>query len=124
MSATTKRVLFWTPRALCILFAMFISTFALDVFRDSEGLLVTSIALLMHLVPTLLIIGVLLIAWRQEWIGAIAFGGLAWIYLAKSPNLHTLWDYAAIPAPLIALSVLFLINWKYHAALRDFSRTP
>jgi hypothetical protein len=32
MNMTTKRVLFWTLRILVILFATFLSMFALDVF--------------------------------------------------------------------------------------------
>ena len=33
MKTTPKRLLFWTPRILCLLFAGFISLFALDVFE-------------------------------------------------------------------------------------------
>ena len=34
MNTKPKRVLYWIPRALTILFALFISVFALDVFGE------------------------------------------------------------------------------------------
>ena len=37
MNKSVKPVLFWTPRILCILFAIFISLFALDVFGEGYG---------------------------------------------------------------------------------------
>jgi len=33
MNALLKRLFFWSPRILCILFAVFLSLFALDVFN-------------------------------------------------------------------------------------------
>ena len=51
MNTTMKRVLFWTPRVLCILFAMFLSLFALDVFSEGYGLWQTIGALLIPLGP-------------------------------------------------------------------------
>ena len=77
MYINTKRVLFWTPRVLCILFAAFLSMFALDVFREAYGFGETIIALLIHLVPTILVGIVLAIAWRRDWVGMILFTVLA-----------------------------------------------
>jgi hypothetical protein len=60
MNKTTKRVLFWTPRIVCILFAIFISLFAVDVFSAGYSLPKTILALLMHLIPTGVIVIVLI----------------------------------------------------------------
>ena len=38
MNNKWKRVLYWTPRVLGILFALFISIFALDVFGEGYSL--------------------------------------------------------------------------------------
>jgi len=32
-----QQLLYWAPRALCIVFAVFISMFALDVFNEGAG---------------------------------------------------------------------------------------
>ena len=81
MNASVKRVLFWAPRILCILFAIFLSVFALDVFSEGYGFWQTIGALLLHLVPTFIVVIALLIGWRWEWVGAALFGAQAVFYL-------------------------------------------
>ena len=71
MNTITKRGLFWTPRVLGILIAVFFSLFALDVFSGGYGFWKTILALLIHLVPTYIVVIALVIAWRWEWAGAI-----------------------------------------------------
>ena len=118
MKRPVKRLLFWTPRILCILFAVFVSLFALDVFGEGYGFWETIQALLMHLVPTGVILIVLAISWRWEWVGGVLFIALGVLYLAMSwGRLH--WSaYLVISGPLFLVGVLFLINWLYRAELR------
>ena len=118
MSKTTKQVFFWTPRALCILFAVFLSLFALDVFSEDTGLWEAVLGLLIHLVPVYLVVIVLLVAWRWEWVGAVLFIGLAVFYLVQTWGREHWTTYLAIPGPLILIGVLFLLNWIYRAQLR------
>lgn len=63
MHTIVKRVLFWTPRVLCILFAAFLSLFSLDVFGAGLGVGETVLALLLHLLPVFVVILVLIVAW-------------------------------------------------------------
>src|SRR5664280_249579 len=65
MKTSTKRFLFWTPRIICILFACFISIFALDVFQENHGFWNTLLALLIHLIPTGLLL--LILALGMGW---------------------------------------------------------
>ena len=118
MKTGMKRALFWTPRVLCILFALFLSLFALDVFSEGYGFWESILALLIHLVPVYIVVIVLVIAWRWEWVGAVLFTALAVFYLVSSwGRLH--WSaYLAISGPLVLLGVLFLVNWIYRAQLR------
>jgi hypothetical protein len=117
MKTSIKRVLFWTPRVLCILFAMFLSLFALDVFSEGYGFWETILALLIHLVPVYIVVIVLVMAWRWEWVGAILFIALALFYLVWSwGRFHRIG--LVIPGPLVLIGVLFLFNWKYRAQLR------
>jgi hypothetical protein len=74
---SARRVLFWAPRVLCVLFALFASMFAFDVFSESRGFWPTVGGLLIHLVPTCILVIVLLVAWRWEWVGAVLFTALA-----------------------------------------------
>ena len=118
MNTSVKRVLFWTPRVLGILFAIFLSVFALDVFSEGYGFWQTIGALLLHLVPTYIIVIILAIAWRWEWVGAILFSALAAFYLVWSWGRFHWSTYLAISGPLILIGVLFLLHWVYRAKLR------
>ena len=72
MTSLSKRLLFWTPRALAIVFIAFLSLFALDVFGEGYGFWQTLLALVIHLIPTWILIALLILAWRWEWIGAVS----------------------------------------------------
>ena len=74
-------LLYWTPRALCIVYAAFISIFAADVFGGGAGFWQTAVALLIHLIPTFLLIAVLVVSWRREWIGGVLFVALAALWV-------------------------------------------
>ena len=119
MNAGTKRPLFWTPRILCILFAVFVSMFAADVFGERYGFWETVVALLIHLVPTYIVIIALVVAWRRDWIGAILFIGLAVFYLVWAWGRFTWINYLVMSGPLFLVGVLFLVNWLYRVELRS-----
>jgi hypothetical protein len=87
---------------------MFLSLFALDVFSEGYGFGETVIALLIHLIPTYIIVISLAIAWRREWVGAILFISLALFNHVSSEGAG--W---VIPGPLILLGTLFIFNWIY-----------
>jgi hypothetical protein len=113
MNTTAQRILFWTPRILCILFAIFISLFALDVFDQDAGLGETILALLIHLIPTYVVLIVLALAWRRAWIGAIAFIGLAAFYVVATRAREHWAAYLGISGPLVLTGVLFLADWLF-----------
>jgi len=118
MTRPVKRLLFWTPRILCILFVVFVSLFALDVFGEGYGFWGTMLALLMHLIPTGVILIVLAISWRWEWVGGILFTALGALYLVMFWGRFHWSAYLLISGPLFLVGVLFLISWLYRAALR------
>ena len=72
MEIPWKPLLFWTPRVLCLLFAVFLSLFALDVFNEGYGFWKTILAFFMYLVPTWIVLAILAISWCWEWAGGAA----------------------------------------------------
>lgn len=108
MHTYTKRILFWIPRVLCILFAVFISLFALDVFSERYTLGEMILAFLIHLIPTFLVVLALVIAWRWESIGTVLFIALALFYVASGRGQSWI-----IFAPLFLIAALFLVDWIY-----------
>lgn len=117
MSDPVKRLLFWTPRILCILFAVFISIFALDVFGGGYSFWETAVALLMHLIPTAIILLVLAVSWRWEWVGGVLFVALAILYAVMTWGQEDWLAYLLISGPLLLIGALFWINWCYRAEL-------
>lgn len=107
MNTRTKQLLYWLPRVLSILFALFISIFALDVFGEGYTFGETLVALFMHLVPTFIIVVTILIAWRWERVGAALFFALALTYFIMADG-----RWLILPIPLIIVSLLFLLSWR------------
>jgi lysylphosphatidylglycerol synthetase-like protein (DUF2156 family) len=118
MTQPTKKLLYWTPRVLGLAFAAFISLFALDVFGHGAGFWQTLAALLIHMIPTLVVLAVVALAWRWEWIGAVVCLGLAVAYIADTaPRFH--WSvYLAISGPLFLVGILFGVGWVLRKDLR------
>ena len=115
---SVKRVVYWAPRILGLLFAAFISLFALDVFGEGYGFWETIAALIMHLIPTAILLAILALAWRREWIGAILFAALGVGYLVMAGGKFEWATYLLISGPLFLIGVLFLVNWLFRKELR------
>jgi hypothetical protein len=109
------RVLFWAPRVLTILFALFAGVFALDVFGQGYGFWQTAWALLVHLVPTYLVLIALAIAWRWELAGSLLFLGLGVAYIVAFWAPDRWPGYLMITAPLALIGLLFLASWLLRA---------
>jgi len=99
------------PRILTIAFAIFISLFALDVFRAGKGFWEVTLALLIHLIPTAVVLGVLALAWQREWLGAISYIAMAILYIVRTWGKFNLSAYLVIAGPLILIGIMFMLNW-------------
>jgi hypothetical protein len=75
------KILFWFSRGLAILFVLFISLFALDVFGQGNGFWGTTQALFMHLLPSIVMAILVWVTWRKPLFAAAAFLLLAFSYL-------------------------------------------
>ncbi len=107
-----KKTLYWTPRILCLVFAAFISLFAFDVFEGSHGFWQTALAFLMHLIPTALVLVLLAICWRWDWLGGVVFPILGLLYVVMFWGRFHWSAYALIAGPLALLGALFLASWR------------
>lgn len=114
----TKKVskfIYWTPRILSIIFILFLAMFSLDVFGTGLGFWGTILGLFMHNIPVLILTGVLILAWKYEIVGGIAFilGGLLYIVLLLINGFEWYKIAWALQISGIAflVGILFLINW-------------
>lgn len=117
----TGKFIYWTPRILSILFVCFLALFSLDVIQPGLSFGQILIGLIMHNIPSLILIVILVIAWRREIVGAIGFIGAGLLYIGfvtfSVVNSGLPWYIAlswslSIAGPAFLIGVLFLINWR------------
>lgn len=94
-----KGILYWFPRILSILFILFLSMFAMDVFGEPRWY----IALPMHLIPSFILIILTTIAWKRE-----RFGGI--LFLIYGIVMAIFNRAFIIAAPAFVIGVLYLIE--------------
>jgi hypothetical protein len=118
MSTFSQKALFWMPRALSIAFCAFLSLFAMDVFDEHLGVWQTALALIVHLLPVFVLVVVLVLAWRREWLGAVLYTAVGLFYVAwvvsmsrPVPQATKLIWILAIAGPAFVIAGLFLANW-------------
>lgn len=115
----SSQIFHWLPRILCILAILFVSMFALDAFAPGLTIWQQLAGFAMHLVPSYILITLLVIAWKWEYIGGIIF---VFIGLLTSPfvfNLnynmnHSVWMSLSIilmiTFPFVVVGILFLVS--------------
>lgn len=109
MAASRKRTLLRLSRTLGIVFALFLSLFAFDVFEMGGSFWQTAAAFLLHLIPAALVLVAVVLSWRWPWLGGLLFFALAGLYVAlvRGPLA---W-YLLVAGPLLIIGLLFLWAW-------------
>jgi len=101
--------LFWIPRVLAILFILFLSLFALDVFTGEVPLIQELGGFVIHLIPSFALIIVLIISWRKPLTGGIIFILLGLVFTFYFRTYQALLNFLTISFPLIVIGALFII---------------
>ena len=114
---TSIKLLHWTPRVLCILAILFVSLFALDSFSAGRTFWQNIFALMMHLIPSFVLLAVLIIAWKWEKVGGItltifglAFGIFIFVFNLKRTHSVTtsLMISLVLCIPFVLAGLLFI----------------
>lgn len=115
-----NKFIYWAPRILSILFILFLMMFSLDIFDMKLNFWGTLLGLFMHNIPAFILIAVLVIAWKHELVGAIAFAVAGLLYILRTtitiinsgmPRWIILSWSLTIAGPAFLVGILFLINW-------------
>ncbi len=91
--------------------ALFFALFALDVFSDFSEWGEILINLVIHLIPSLLVLGTALLAWRRPLIGTIACALMGIGYLVVAWGRFPLTTYVVIVGPLLLTASLYGFHW-------------
>ena len=104
------KIMYWTPRVLTIIFILFMGMFSLDSFGGDKSVGAKMLAFFIHNIPVLIIITILIIAWRREILGGVllmlaAFAGTLFFH-SFSGNPGSL----IVLAPFFFTGILFILN--------------
>ena len=103
-----KKILFWTPRILGTLFIVFLSLFALDMFSDDLKWYEQILGFLIHLLPSLVLLVFLIMAWKKHLLGSIMFLVAGIFYIFLSWGKMDGWSFLVISGPAILIGILFI----------------
>jgi len=120
MVRNVSNFVYWTPRVVSILFICFLALFSLDVIQPglSTGQIV--VGLIMHNIPVFVLLILLIIAWKYEIVGGIAYILAGLLYSGSTivsaltsdfPWYLSLSWSLTIAVPALFIGILFLINW-------------
>jgi len=116
---TSIKILHWTPRIICILAILFISMFAADSFTPELTFWQQIGDFIMHLIPSFILIALLIVAWKWEYIGGIIFivislGMSPFVFMLNYNRNHSigmsLGIIMAITFPFVVVGILFIIS--------------
>lgn len=102
-----QRFLTIAARTAGIVAILFISSFALDVFRSDVPLAQALWGFLIHLIPSFLLIVILVVAWRLPMVGGILFLVVSLVpFMLLDGN--PLWVNALLAGPFVLVGILFV----------------
>jgi len=118
---TSRKIVYWIPRILCILAILFLTMFGLDEFDGKHTFWQEMFGFFMHSIPSLVLAGLLIVAWKWELTGGIIFTILGllftpYIYVHNYNMNHSFWIslsvIALITFPFILVGILFLVSYR------------
>ena len=95
-----------------ILYAFALLVFAADVFSKAQSVSQTLIDLVLHCIPTVIVLLLVVIAHQRPLMGSIIFAVNGIVYIITGwDNLH--WTaHLLIAGPLMLISILYIISYK------------
>ena len=118
-----SKIIYWVPMVLSIIFVLFLSMLAFDVFGEYSGWMVV-LAFLIHMIPSFVLLALVILAWKYDLVGAIAFFGFAVWYVAMMGFGYYWTMYAGIAGPAIVVGAFFLLSWfQKRAQLKNQNTT-
>ncbi|HCT63056.1 MAG TPA: hypothetical protein DIC19_03050 [Erysipelotrichaceae bacterium] len=115
-----KRLSYWTPRILAILYTLLIMMFSLDVFDGTSTLLDQLIGFLIHNIPVYVMVLVIALAWEKDFIGFIGFSLITVGLMVLSSAITLREGFGFNPASLLIslpgllVSLLYGLSWYMH----------
>ena len=104
MTSIANNLAKWLPRVLGILFAAFLAILAMDAG--------SFLGLLIHLIPSLVVLVCVLVGWWRPLLGGILLLGLAIVATGFFRTYRHIANFLIITGPFVLVGVLFLLHWR------------
>jgi hypothetical protein len=104
-----EKSLFWIPRILAIIAIGFMMIFSLDCFEMGGTDIL--ICLFMHNIPALIIVAILVIAWKWELPGGFLFIAASVAGAIYFNGFGGNWGVLPVMAPFLLTGILFLVHY-------------
>jgi hypothetical protein len=114
VSPRLATIIHWAPRIAAMMIIFFMSLFSLDVLGMEVSPLEVLGTLLMHNIPSILMIVLLVFAWKRSVVGFVAF-----LIAAIAFTFFFVRDFYALPNlllfvfPVLLIASLFYADWKW-----------
>jgi hypothetical protein len=114
VSPRLVKIIHWAPRVAAILIIFFVSLFSLDVFDMEASPLELLGGFLVHNIPSIVLIVLLIFAWKRPVVGFVAFlvaAALFAIFFVR--GIYSLPNLLLFVFPILLVAFLFYIDWKW-----------
>lgn len=118
MEKKNNKFIYWAPRILSIIFVIFLMMFSLDVFEPGLTFGQIALGLFIHNIPSLILLIILIISWKHEIVGGVAFllaGILHAVFSLTRVDAEPWYISFAVSliigVPAFLVGILFLIGW-------------
>ncbi|OGK15656.1 hypothetical protein A3H80_02190 [Candidatus Roizmanbacteria bacterium RIFCSPLOWO2_02_FULL_37_19] len=103
-------------RIVTVIYIIFISLFALDIFDAGYDPLELIVGLFMHLIPSFIFIAIAIIAWKKERLGGLLFILASLVTVVLFNTYKSFGSFLLVSLPLIIIGGLFLSSRmrKFH----------
>jgi hypothetical protein len=103
-----ERVLTWIPRVIAVLYTAMIGMLALDVQDDSVWR--AAVGLIIHLIPALVMVGCVVLAWKRPRQGGMVFLGIGILFTWFFGTYEDGVVFVILSVPLFLAGTLFIID--------------
>ena len=119
ISGRLAKLIYWSPRLAGVLIIFFVSLFALDMFSPEYTLTEMLVGFLIHMLPSIVMSVLLILAWRRPWIGFLAFllAALYFLRFLGGGLGESAGNFLLFSGPLLLVSLLFGVNWLWRQDL-------
>jgi len=114
VSSRLAKIIHWAPRGAALLIILFTGLFSLDVFGMGGSPLEVLGAFLMHNIPSIVMLVVLVFAWKRPVVGFIAFLVVAAGFIVFFVrDIYALTNLLLFVLPLLLIAGLFYADWQW-----------